>query len=438
MTKIQEIEINSQFQQALRLMEEGEKNLFITGKAGTGKSTLLKYFYENTKEKTIVLAPTGVAALNAKGQTIHSFFNFHIDITPEKIKEKKTKPKNLKLYKEIKTIIIDEISMVRADLLDCVDVFLRIYGNDPFKAFGGVQMIFIGDLYQLSPVVTSSEQELFRNYYETPYFFSAKVFENFKIEIIELEKIYRQKEQNFIELLNRIRNNSVNDEDIAELNKRYIKEVKQEIEINSENFQINLTTTNKKADEINNIHLEKLRKEISYYSDAIIEGDFEKKYFPTAEKLEFKVGAQIMLLNNDPKKQWVNGTVAIIKEVLKNEKDEEYLIVELEKSKKLVSVNRYTWEIYKFFFDGNTITSEVVGTFIQYPFRLAWAVTIHKSQGKTFENIVIDLTHGVFTTGQLYVALSRCSCFEGITLKTPIRKHHIRTDPRIHKFFKNY
>lgn len=431
----EKIEINEQFKKALDLMSNTNKSIFITGKAGTGKSTLLDYFSKNTKKRPVILAPTGVAALNVKGQTIHKFFNFYIDVTPQRIKEKKTKPKKPKFYKKLRTIIIDEVSMLRADLLDCIDVFLKMYGPDSKKPFGGVQMVFIGDLYQLPPVVTSKEKNIFSTHYKTPYFFSAHAFADaeFNIEIVELEKVYRQKDHDFIELLNKIRNNSVEDQDIVSLNKCYIKDD----EMKNDKFYITLTTTNKKADEINDYHLEKLTGKI-YSSSAEITGDFGKEYFPTSIDLKFKPKAQIMLLNNDQKQRWVNGTIGIIESIKKDDEGQQYLRVKLQSNNESVSVYPYVWEVYRFVFDGQTIISEPIGTFEQYPFRLAWAVTIHKSQGKTFDNMVIDIGSGTFVSGQMYVALSRCTSFEGIILKKPIKKHNIRVDYRVFDFLTRY
>lgn len=427
-----EIEINPEFAHAVDLMENTDKSLFITGKAGTGKSTLLNYFCNNTTKKPVVLAPTGVAALNVKGQTIHSFFNFYIDVTPEKIAQKKSKPNNENLYKKLKTIIIDEISMVRADLLDCVDIFLRLYGPENKKPFGGVQMIFVGDLYQLPPVVSGEEKKIFNTHYNTPYFFSAHIMDHLKLEVIELEKIYRQKDKDFVELLNRIRNNSVEPEDIEHLNSRFIKVPEQE-----DSFYISLTTTNKNADEINDTHINALAGKMhSHIAD--INGQFSKEYFPTTTELQFKIGAQVMLLNNDQKKRWVNGSIGIIEAIKKEQDDNQYVNVRLQDSEKLVSVHLHTWEVFKFSFDGMQIVSEPVGTFTQYPFRLAWAITIHKSQGKTFDKVIIDIGSGTFVPGQMYVALSRCTSFEGIILKTPIKPHNIRTDFRIFKFLTGY
>ncbi len=432
--KAEKIEINEQFERALELMKKGGKSLFITGKAGTGKSTLLDYFCKNSKKKPVVLAPTGVAALNVKGQTIHSFFNFYIDVTPDKIRKKKTRPKDEKLYKKLKTIIIDEVSMVRADLLDCVDTFLRMYGPSKSKPFGGVQMIFVGDLYQLPPVVTAQEKEIFTTHYKTPYFFSAHAMADLPLEIIELEKVYRQKDMKFVNLLNRIRNNSVEDSDIELLNSRYMEGKTPD----NDEFYISLTTTNKNADAINDAHLRALKGRM-HHSDARITGDFGKEYYPTATDLQFKVGAQVMLLNNDQQRRWVNGSIGVIEAVREDEEGEEYLNIRLHDSDKLVSVYRHMWEVYRFSFDGAAIVSEPAGTFSQYPFRLAWAVTIHKSQGKTFDKVVIDIgSRGTFVAGQMYVGLSRCTSFEGIVLKTPVKKHHIRTDYRIFDFLTGY
>ncbi len=427
------IDLNDRFRQALSLMEETDRSLFVTGKAGTGKSTLLSHFCSNTKKKPVVLAPTGVAALNVKGQTIHKFFHFYIDVTPEKIRTKKTKPRNPKLYKKLKTIIIDEVSMVRADLLDCIDVFLRMYGPDAAKPFGGVQMIFVGDLYQLPPVITAPEKEIFNGHYKTPYFFSAHVLRDAELEIVELEKVYRQKDQHFVDLLNRIRNNSVEESDIEHLNSRF----QPGYAPSGKEFYISLTTTNQKADEINAQHLAALKGKM-HGSSAAIKGDFGKEYYPTATELKFKVGAQIMLVNNDQDRRWVNGSIGVIEALKTDDEDESYLEVRLQDDKELVSVYPFTWEVYKFALEGGMIVSEPVGTFTQFPFRLAWAVTIHKSQGKTFDRVIIDIDRGTFVAGQMYVALSRCTSFEGVVLKTRIEKKHIRADFRIFDFLTGY
>ncbi|MER2519105.1 MAG: AAA family ATPase [Bdellovibrionales bacterium] len=427
------IELNDQFKHALQMMETGKGCLFITGRAGTGKSTLLTEFCRATRKNPVILAPTGVAALNVKGQTIHSFFNFYVDVTPQKIRDKKTKPRNAKLYKKLKTIVIDEISMVRADLLDCMDVFLRMYGPKPEQLFGGVRMIFIGDLCQLPPVVTSQEREIFSTHYETPYFFSARALQDMPLETIELEKIYRQKDESFVRLLNRIRNNSVEPEDIDLLNSRLIASSGKMPARKSRKLAICLTTTNRRADEINEEHLSALKGK-TFHAQAILKGEFGKEYIPTANDLRFKIGAQIMMLNNDQNKRWVNGSLGVIEDLKEVEGEAPYLLVRLEEENELVDVSPHTWEVYRFGIEGETIVSEPVGTFTQFPFRLAWAVTIHKSQGKTFDHVALDLDRGAFATGQVYVALSRCTSFQGIELMTPIAKQHIRIDHRVFKF----
>ena len=421
-------ELNERFQEALRLMQDTHQNLFITGRAGTGKSTLLSCFCRTTEKQPVVLAPTGVAALNVKGQTIHRFFNFYVDVTPDKIRAKK-KVRNPKLYKKLQTIVIDEISMVRADLLDCIDTFLRLHGPDLGKSFGGVQMIFIGDLYQLPPVVTQNEQELFRTHYETPYFFSAHALQDADFRILELEKVYRQKEQGFIDLLNKIRDNSASAADIARINSRLSPAQTPA----GGDFHITLTTTNAIADAINDAHLAALKGRL-HTAAARVEGDFGKEYYPTATELSFKPGAQIMLLNNDADRRWVNGSIGVISEVKQDEDGRDYLAVQLQEGNRAVEVYPFTWEVYRFGVEDGAITSEPAGTFTQYPFRLAWAITIHKSQGKTFERVVIDIGRGAFAAGQLYVALSRCTSFEGLSLKTPVRAQDIRTDERIVEF----
>jgi ATP-dependent DNA helicase PIF1 len=433
MDKLKKIELNAEFKKALSLMEESNKNVFITGRAGTGKSTLLTYFRSTTKKKAVVLAPTGVAALNIRGQTIHSFFRFKPDITLQKVKKLDKKWKSDKLYKKIETLVIDEISMVRSDILDCVDKFLRL-NRENKQPFGGVQMIFIGDLYQLPPVVTGTEREIFKTLYESQYFFDAKVFSELQIEFIELEKVYRQKDDKFIALLNAIRNNTATAEHLAGINKRFDPQYT----ANPKSFSIHLTTTNALADTINNKQLEQLKGKLFTYS-GLITGSFDARSLPTEVELSVKVGAQIMMLNNDSKGRWVNGTIGKIIDIEKDEDEEDRIIVELADGN-IEEVLQFTWELFHFSFDEkkNSLASEIVGTFSQYPLRLAWAVTIHKSQGKTFDKVIIDLGRGTFVHGQLYVALSRCTSLEGIVLKQLIEKKHIFMDWRVVKFITRF
>lgn len=434
MPKIDAIEINEGFQRALELIEAEKKNVFITGRAGTGKSTLLAYFRTKTKRKIVVLAPTGVAAINVGGQTIHSFFKFKPNITAEKVKAKYQKDDKKNIYRKIEAIVIDEISMVRADLLDCVDKFMRLNGPNKEKPFGGVQMIFIGDLYQLPPVVTSSEKHIFSSHYASPYFFSARVFDrpDFELEFLELEKIYRQKDEKFIGLLNAIRNRTVSEDDLKILNKKLAPD----FEPASGDYYIYLTTTNDAADSVNREKLSQLPGQSQQFEAEIV-GNFSKEYFPTAQVLEMKVGAQVMMLNNDSMGRWVNGSVAKILAFEENEFGTTEVMVQLENGE-IEEVTPHTWDVYNFFLENGKLFSRSIGSFTQYPLRLAFAITIHKSQGKTFDKAVIDIGRGTFAHGQMYVALSRCRTLEGIVLKKEIKKGHIIMDWNVVKFVTSF
>ncbi|MFA6216887.1 MAG: AAA family ATPase [Candidatus Omnitrophota bacterium] len=427
------IEINEQFKKALDVIENTSKNVFVTGKAGTGKSTLLEYFRSKTKKKIAVLAPTGVAALNVRGETIHSFFRFKPNITLEKIK--KIKGKRARIFKEIEAIVIDEISMVRADLLDCIERFLRLNGKNSGMLFGGIQMIFIGDLYQLPPVVTLREKHIFSQYYQSPYFFSARLFEELEMEFIELEKIYRQKDEDFIGLLNAIRNNSITDEMLEMLNTR----AQPCMDDRREAFTLHLTTTNQMAARINNYHLQQLRSKIFTYQ-AEMSGDFQEHTCPADAQLQVAVGAQVMLLNNDSEDRWVNGSIAEVKEIKHDKKNDTDVIYVRMQDGSLEEVLPHSWELFHYRFNEDTfsIETESAGSFTQYPLKLAWAITIHKSQGKTFERVVIDMGNGAFANGQTYVALSRCTSLDGIILKRSIRKSDIRMDWNIAEFLTKY
>jgi ATP-dependent exoDNAse (exonuclease V) alpha subunit len=413
-------------------MENSNRSIFITGRAGTGKSTLLSYFRNITKKKVAVLAPTGVAALNVKGQTIHSFFKFKPGITPDKIKKFRSFDDNESIYRKLDIIVIDEVSMVRADLLDCVDRFLRLNGPESDKPFGGIQMAFIGDLYQLPPVVTGDEKEVFQTLYKTPYFYGALVFNYFNMEFVELEKIYRQHDGEFINLLNSIRNNSVTEEGLEFLNQRY----QPEFEPPPEDFYVYLTTTNRLAEEINSKRLSELESGLYTYTGSI-EGDFGKEYLPTSIELQIKVGAQIMMLNNDSEGRWVNGSIGKITGITQSRKGEDIIVAEMSDGEE-VEITPYTWEIFRFFIEAGGLQSEVIGTFTQFPMMLAWAVTIHKGQGKTFDRVIIDIGKGTFAHGQMYVALSRCTTLEGVILKRVVLKKHIWTNYQVMDFLTKY
>ncbi len=452
------IEINPGFRRALEIMEGTDRHVFITGKAGTGKSTLLEFFRSQTSKRIAVLAPTGVAALNVRGQTVHSFFGFKPDITPDGVRKiSKAKTRDA-IYKNLDAIVIDEVSMVRADLMDCVEKFLRLNGPRPKAWFGGLQMIFIGDLYQLPPVVTGQEKGLFAgspwqaraagpppgsapdsrlfSRYESPYFFSASIFNEptFDMDFVELEKVYRQTDAGFIDLLNAIRNRSVDDGQIQQLNSRFSPGFSPP----DDEFFITLTSTNELAAIRNREKLAELPGRALRY-EGFIEGEFSRSSFPTDESLELKPGAQVMLLTNDRRGRWVNGTIGRVAGIVKVRDGDDIVSVDLSDGER-VELLPATWELFRFNYDPDSdrIESEPVGSFTQYPLRLAWAVTIHKSQGKTFDRVVIDIGRGAFAHGQVYVALSRCTSFEGVVLRTPIRKSHILMDWRIVRFLTRF
>ncbi len=425
------IKIEGSFKAALEMLEHSGKNLFITGKAGTGKSTLLQHFISTTTKRVAVLAPTGVAALNVKGQTIHSFFHFGPDITVDTVK--KLRGGRGSMYKSLDMIVIDEISMVRADLLDCIDAFMRLNGRSNSTRFGGTQMVFIGDLYQLPPIVSGAEAQMFKERYKSPYFFDAHAFRGFPAEFVELEKYYRHQDLKFIELLNSVRNNTATEEQIDALNRRFDPSFVPGLY----DGYITLVTTNELADEINGANLDRLGGVVHTYN-AVLEGGFGRNSLPADEELKVKEGAQVMLLNNDKQGRWVNGSIGRIISI-NDGKQQDTIMVRLSDGSE-VGVTRHTWELFRFAYDAKTssLSHEVVGSFIQYPLMLAWAVTIHKSQGKTFDRMVLDIGRGTFANGQLYVALSRCRTLGGIVLKRRLEKRHIWTDWRVVRFLTRY
>ena len=414
------LDLNTEFKAAFEAMEYTSDNLFITGKAGTGKSTLLKYFKANTGKKIVVLAPTGVAAINIGGQTIHSFFKF-----PPRLIQKDTirRRRNTDIIEKLDAVIIDEVSMVRADLMDGIDYALRLNRHQMKKPFGGAQVIFFGDLFQLPPVVEDSIKAILEEQYSTPYFFSAKVFDNSHLRHIELTKIYRQSDRKFIELLNRFRNKEHTDQDIDMLNMQFSSSMP-----NASNTTVILTTTNSIAGEVNKKRLARLPGKAHSY-EADLEGQIEESAFPTNACLELKKGAQVILLKNDPNKQWVNGTIATIASL-----SHSAIMVDIDGE--ICEVPRVKWQKIEYSYneEEDKIEENIVGAFAQYPLKLAWAITIHKSQGQTFDKIIVDLGYGAFTHGQVYVALSRCTSLEGITLKRPLVDRDIIFDKRVHDF----
>jgi ATP-dependent DNA helicase PIF1 len=424
--ELNNLELNSQFQEALDLMNQTMENIFITGKAGTGKSTLLSYFIKQNKKPIAVLAPTGVAALNIQGETIHSFFKFLPNITPEMAVKKGKQYAKSQLFQNLQTIIIDEISMVRADLMDCIDEFLQAAKNI-YEPFGGVQMIFIGDLHQLPPVVTPHERFHFTNVYKSAWFFDSNVFQNhnFRLSFIELQKIYRQKDAEFIDVLNAFRTNKAQAHHISTINSR--------ISTIEDDEAIYLTSTNDRANEINQSRLDQLKSSTKSFKSTA-KGEMELKQLPTEKSLGLKVGAQVMFVNNDSADRWVNGTIGKVTKINSNS-----ISVEIGKNN-TVDVTPHTWELYKHTYDENasSLRQVSVGSFTQIPVKLAWAITIHKSQGKTFDKVKIDLGRGSFASGQTYVALSRCRTLEGISLANLIKASDIQLDWRIENFLNSF
>ena len=428
-----ELEITDDFQKAFDLLDKSNDHLFISGKAGTGKSTLLQYFRENTEKNIVVLAPTGVASVHIGGQTIHSFFKFKANVTLDTVERLKTRSKKKNIYQRVDAIIIDEISMVRADLMDCIDKFMRLNGRDKNRAFGGAQMIFFGDLYQLPPVVRREEKQIFEGYYQSPYFFDAHVFKGEQVKYVELQKVYRQKDNEFVSVLNAIRHNTITQKQLSLINRR----VDPNFKIPKEDIYIHLTPTNKLADEINQKRLQEIDSQ-PYHFMGDITGSFRNGDVPTQIDLEIKIGAQIMMVNNDPKKRWVNGTMGKIVDIMQVEHSDELAIKILLENGFRVKVLPHTWEVQRFKIEEDAIVTEIVGAFSQYPIMLAWAITIHKSQGKTFEHLVVDLGSHIFSTGQTYVALSRCTSLEGLVLTRPVMRNHIWTDRRIVNFLSDF
>lgn len=435
-----EIELNDKFKEALTQMENTRKHFFITGRAGTGKSTLLSYFRAHTHKKIAVLAPTGVAALNVEGETVHSFFGFMPETTLSSVKRLEKDDRRLKMYKELDMIIIDEISMVRADLLDCVDKFLRLNGKDVHSSFGGIQMVFIGDLYQLPPVVTKEQKVLFEEYYDSPYFFSSQAFrdrqqnlltdDKFDLEIIELDKIYRQSDHRFIDILNGVRTNSVKEIHLKELNRRVDRQFKPKMD----DFWICLTSTNQQASIINEERLKVLKGKVHTY-EGKFSGEVDDRSFPTDRVLSVKKGVQVMMVSNKGG-NWVNGSIGVVEDFEFDEDCGQDTVIVRLLNGEVVRVTPYAWDVLRWTYDNKkrSIASESIGSFTQYPFRLAWAVTIHKSQGKTFDRVIIDVGPSTFASGQMYVALSRCRSLEGLVLKQIITKRHILLDKCVTEF----
>lgn len=419
---------NKEFQDALQLITHTRQSVFLTGKAGTGKSTFLKYICNHTKKKYVVLAPTGIAAINAGGVTLHSFFKLpfrpmlpddpDLSLSHGRIFEFFKYPKEKrKIIAEVDLIIIDEISMVRADIIDCVDRILRVYSGNMRLPFGGKQLLFVGDVFQLEPVVPSDQKEILSLFYVSPFFFSARVFKDINLVPIELQKVYRQTDSVFINILDRIRNNAARKQELDTLNGRYFPS----FEPQNEDMYITLATRRDQVDFINEKKLAELPGE-EYVSVGKIEGDFPESSLPTQLNLSIKEQAQVIFIDNDYERRWVNGTIGMVSGI--DENGNVYVLLE---SGVEHLVEPTSWRNYKYKYNEKEkrIEEEIVGTFEQLPIRLAWAITVHKSQGLTFSRVVVDLTGGVFAGGQTYVALSRCTSLEGLVLKSKISSRDI-------------
>ncbi|MCT4699376.1 helix-turn-helix domain-containing protein [Tenacibaculum haliotis] len=426
---------NRELELAIQFIEKTDRNLFITGKAGTGKTTFLHKIKSESLKRMVIVAPTGVAAINAKGVTIHSFFQMPFGpILPNQLtnttnQQRKFNKTKIDIIRSLDLVIIDEISMVRADLLDGIDQVLRKY-KDRNKVFGGAQVLMIGDLQQLSPVVKPNEWSLLQQHYNSVYFFSSKAFQESNTVSIELKKIYRQDNEEFIAILNEIRNDSLSEKSEQILNKRY----NPDFEPQKNDGYITLTTHNRRADAINNLELEKLKKK-SVFFKAIVSGKFNENAYPNSEKLELKVGAQVMFIKNDssPEKRYFNGKIGMITMI-----DDDTIYVKCPNDDAEIETKKETWENINYSINEETkeIKEDVTGAFSQIPLRLAWAITIHKSQGLTFERAIID-AEASFAHGQTYVALSRCTTLEGIVLKTQIKNSSIINDKTVDSFNKN-
>ncbi|MCM1108690.1 MAG: AAA family ATPase [Clostridium sp.] len=428
---------NPEFQNALRLIQYTRQSLFLTGKAGTGKSTFLKYVCNHTKKKYVVLAPTGIAAINVGGATLHSFFKLpFFPLLPDdprfsfrKIKDYlKYNKQQCKIIEQLELLIIDEVSMVRADIIDFIDKVLRIYSHNMRQPFGGKQLMLVGDVFQLEPVVKSDEREMLQRYYPSPHFFSAHVFKEMELVSVELTKVYRQNEKAFITILDHIRTNTAGSADLQLLNCRVNNRTETE---ETDGMTITLATRRDNVDYINSHRLETLPKE-SHIFKGEIKGEFPLNSLPTPCELELKVGAQVMFIKNDTDKRWVNGTLGTVTDI----NEEEEMIRVLCENGTEYTVERDTWSNVRYTYNEQEkkIEEEELGVYVQFPLRLAWAITIHKSQGLTFNRAAVDLTGGVFSGGQTYVALSRCTSLEGLTLKKPVTQKDIFVKPDILRF----
>ncbi len=427
---------NPEFQNVWNLIQHTHQSVFLTGKAGTGKSTFLKYICANTRKKYVVLAPTGIAAVNVGGQTLHSFFKIPFrplladdpDFAPRQIRKtlRYTKEK-VKLIQQLDLIIIDEISMVRADIIDFVDKVLRNYSGNMREPFGGKQLLFVGDIFQLEPVVTRDMRQILQRDYNQFFFFNARVFNDLGLVPIELRKIYRQSDSDFVQLLDRVRVSHATKADIMCLNMRYNPNY------SDEGFSITLATRRDTVNSINDDHMAALKTPEFVY-EGEIEGNFPENDLPTSLQLTLKVGAQVIFIRNDKEGRWVNGTIGQVHELT-----ERMIQIVLEDGV-IHEIEPEVWENIQYSYDEKkkAVVENVLGSFKQFPVKPAWALTVHKSQGLTFNNVVIDFAGGAFTSGQTYVALSRCTSLEGITLLKPLTERDIIVNTAVVDFSRRF
>lgn len=439
---IEKIDLNNQeLQNALQLVQFTHRSLFLTGKAGTGKSTFLHYIAQTTKKKYVILAPTGIAAINVGGATLHSFFKlpFHPLLpndrrysTQQLRNTLKYNSEKIKLIRELELIIIDEISMVRADIIDFIDKILRVYSHNMRIPFGGKQLLLVGDVYQLEPVLKEEDRQLLQPYYPSKFFFDAHVFRSFQLVCIELQKVYRQRDDKFISILDHIRTSTITNTDLSLLN----QQVGQHQPMDAHQLSITLSTRRDTVDYINSLHLSKLPGDATILHGSI-EGEYPENNLPTPIELEVKTGAQILFIKNDREKRWVNGTLGTIIGIGDEEDGKIYVRTEQGED---VDVEQEVWNNVRYTYNQKEqkVEEEILGSFQQFPLRLAWAITIHKSQGLTFNQVKIDLSGGVFAGGQTYVALSRCRSLKGIALQEPVKREDIYVNQEIVRFSKNY